>query len=211
MTLNRFRLPWFFMFALAVVPFSRSARATEPVRRFDLSWQASGGCPTGADVVHEVDELVANSATNSPIVALVVVESERDGFALTLVVHDAEGSHDRRLEAPTCDELGHAAALIVDLAIDPTLLTKQASVGGTNTAAAPTASAIDAQSKPVAKPLPPIATVALVASPTPSTATIAVPDPLFWRVGLMTFASFRTVPGVNLGAVCTAWESQRPI
>jgi len=174
--------------------------AAQQGRRFNLMWQAPAGCPTEADVIREIDSLVANSAPpvqNITIAANASVESDRGGFTLTLIVRDVEGSHGRRLEAPTCEELGHAAALIVALAIDPALLATQSMPNGTTTFT-PTG-----PSEPNATQLPnapsPIPTAARAESP----ATIVVPDtakqPLFWRLGLSAFASYNTLPGINLG------------
>lgn len=179
------------------------ASAAEPNRSFDLTWQVPAGCPTDADVIREINELVANSAkvpVNATIAANASIASERDGFTLTLIVRDAEGSHQRRLEAPTCEELGHAAALIVALAINPELLANQSIPSSNSPLAAPQTQPIAGLQWPEASPRP-IPFSARAESP----ATLALPQtdaatqPLFWRLGLSAFVGFGTLPGVNLG------------
>lgn len=61
------------------------------------------------------------SATKT-ILADAAVASVADGFALTLSLRDAETTRHRTIKAPTCEELGRAAALIVAIAVDPTVL-----------------------------------------------------------------------------------------
>ena len=171
-------------------------------RRFNLTWQAPAGCATEADVIREIDGLVANSAPSTPnttIAANASVESDHGGFTLTLIVRDVEGSHGRRLEAPTCEELGHAAALIVALAIDPALLATQSIPNGT-TSFTPTGPSVRPNTTQLPNPPPgPTPTAARAESPTPIAAPDAGKDPLFWRLGLSAFASYNTLPGINLG------------
>ena len=180
------------------------AAAAEQSRRFVLTWQAPAGCPTEAQVIREIDELVANSAPagNITIAASASIAGENDGFTLTLMVRDVEGSHGRRLEAPTCDELGHAAALIVALAIDPALLANQSIPSGTSTFTPPARPFAEPNSTQLPNASPPSIPMAQRAeSPT----TFSVPprhiaaEPLFWRVGLSAFAAYHTLPGINLG------------
>jgi hypothetical protein len=182
--------------------------------RFELSWQAPQNCPDGTAVTHEVLELVAGAASDASkpvIVASGSVVADREGFGLVLTIRDAEGAHVRRLEAPSCDELGHAAALIVALAINPALLATHSDPGGDspsgtavhppNTAATPAA--------PSERPLAVAPRERLLAAPAlsaPFTArnTETTPDttpaePLRWRLGLSEFVALRTLPGTNLG------------
>jgi len=188
-----------------VVLFSGFA-AAEQNRRFDLTWVAPTGCPNPGEVAREIDELVAGSSltpAKSTIDAQASVSSDQGGFALVLTLRDAEGFHQRRLEAPSCDELGHAAALIVALAIDPALLathpdpgagalnTAQMQAGVTSSdtslpssSAAPVAGSAQSQVPAVGRPTP-IAVVTV---------------PLIWRLGLVEFAGFGTLPGINLGS-----------
>ncbi len=181
------------------------AAAAAQGRRFELNWQAPTGCPNGIEVIREIDELVANSApptVSTTIAANASIASDHGGFTLTLTVRDAEGFHDRRLDAPTCEELGHAAALIVALAIDPALLANHPEPRGTSPNAIQTLPGAEPNPSllPNASP-PPIPIAAHAESPATFTAppSIAGTEPLFWRLGLSAFASYRTLPGVNLG------------
>ena len=171
-------------------------------RRFNLTWQAPAGCATEADVIREIDGLVANSAPaaqNITIAANASVESDHGGFTLTLIVRDVEGSHGRRLEAPTCEELGHAAALIVALAIDPALLATQSFPSGTTTFT-PTGPSVEPNTTQLPNaPSGPIPTAARAESPAPIVIPDVAREPLFWRLGLTAFAGYRTLPGTNLG------------
>lgn len=187
-----------------VLLFSGSAEA-EQNRRFDLTWAAPTSCPSPGEVTHEIDDLVAGSSltpTKPMIDAHASISSDPAGFALVLTIHDAEGLHQRRLEAPNCDELGHAAALIVALAIDPALLVTHSDPGGDSTRVAQVQAAV--QSSATLSSSNSAASVAssahsqipAISRPTPI-AFVAVP--LLWRLGLVEFAGFGTLPGINLG------------
>ena len=188
-----------------VVLCSASATA-EQNRRFDLTWAAPTGCPNPGEVAREIDELVAGSSltpAKSMIDAQASVSSDQGGFALVLTLRDAEGSHQRRLEAPSCDELGHAAALIVALAIDPALLATHPdpSAGALNTTQMQAAITSSATSSPSSTAAPIAGSaqsqVPAVSRPTP---IALVTVPLLWRLGLFEFVGFGTLPGINLGA-----------
>ena len=174
-------------------------------RRFDLTWNAPTGCPDSGAVAREIDELVAGSSLapgQSMIAASASVAADRDGFTLVLTIRDAEGIHQRRLEAPTCEELGHAAALIVALAIDPALLATHSDPGGASPNAAQARPAIEPRPRPTPSyPAFPMTTGAQPQLPAVSAATpsTVATEPLPWRLGLVEFVAWRTLPGINLG------------
>lgn len=180
--------------------------AAEQTRRFDLAWLAPAGCPTGVAVTREIDELIASSAAstvNATIAANASIVSDPAGFTLTLTVRDAEGSHERRLDAPNCEELGHAAALIVALAIDPALLANHADPGGRSPNTAPPQPVPAPTPSPLSSTSPPPTPIIARAEPPATTfmpPSVSAHEPLFWRVGLSAFAGYHTLPGVNLGA-----------
>lgn len=200
-------LQWFIrrIFPIAsVTVFCCAAGAQSP--RFVLNWQAPPGCPPGAEVAREVDELIASAAPsmgNFTIAANATIATDHGGFTLTLTVRDAEGSHDRRLDAPACEELGHAAALIVALAIDPALLANHADPGGSPTNTVQPLPSVELSSNPFANTVPhpiPIAAQAIhpaTASVEPNPATAPA---LYWRLGLSAFASYSPLPGAKLGS-----------
>lgn len=168
-------------------------------RRFELTWQVPPGCPSATEVTREIEELVATSAASAavPIVANASVASDRGGFALTLALRDTEGTHFRRIDAPTCDELGHAAALVVALAIDPALLSTHVDPGGAVSPVPPLlpANLQASNNMPQAAPgsPPPYFSAAQTALPAASPTRS-----LLWRLGLIESVAIETLPGVNL-------------
>jgi hypothetical protein len=96
---------------------------TDP--RFELSFQAPAGCPTSEQVRVEIADLIGertNPVTAKTIAAVAAVVAVPDGYELTLSLRDGESTRQRRMHAPTCEELARAAALIVAIAVDPAVL-----------------------------------------------------------------------------------------
>jgi hypothetical protein len=117
--------------ALSVIAVPTSAQpltaAPGNSSRLRLVWQAPEGCPSGPEVVHEVERLVVepiDSLLSAPLDVSATVTSGPEGFRLTLSMRDAGEPRSRELAATTCPELAGAAALVIALTIDPTLLTK---------------------------------------------------------------------------------------
>ena len=86
-----------------------------------LSWSAPAGCPTREDVLAEVTRLLggkidpeAHLGARGEIAA--VGGSE---MRLTISLGGEAARRPRKVDAPTCAELGEVAALILALAIDP--------------------------------------------------------------------------------------------
>ena len=82
-------------------------------------------CPNYNAITREIDELVASTTriTERPlVVASATIQQHGGAFVLDLSVHERETTRNRQLDAPNCEELAHAAALVVAIAIDPTLL-----------------------------------------------------------------------------------------
>lgn len=95
---------------------------------FELSWQAPLGCPSKEALTHELNELIADSTkteTHVPLRAEGTVVPVVGGFSLTLTLHEKDTSRRRTLDAPSCEELAHAATLVIALALDPSLLTRR--------------------------------------------------------------------------------------
>lgn len=200
---------------LACLGLATSAAAQS--RHFELNWQAPAGCPTRAEVAREVQELIADSA-GAPRVAAIeasgVVANDPGGFALILTLREAEAQRSRHIGAPSCEELAHAAALIVAIAIDPTILERRADTN--NSGPAPVAGSTASRSVhcrltdlplqssaprltcpkvEITAPAPTIPNPA----PAPSIPSPALTLPLFWRFGFGSFVAVNALPNANLG------------
>jgi cell division septation protein DedD len=183
-----------------------SPAGAQQSQRFELSWSAPAACPAREAVVREIDELLAGSSAVTPATtsaANAVVLGDGADFSLTLSVRDSDGWHERKLDAPTCEELGHATALIVALGINPALLVTHADPGGVSQNPSFAPSQATAVSSPTATndPRLVLAPRAAAKAETPSIAATseAPKKSLQLRLGLIEFVSFRTLPGTNLG------------
>lgn len=97
--------------------FAASARAEAPL---DLSWTAPPSCPSREAIIAEVERLLASRAPRSSrVTARATITKARADYHLRMVVQGANGERARALDAPTCEELCDAAALILAIAIDP--------------------------------------------------------------------------------------------
>lgn len=103
-------------------PLRASAQSSNP-ELFRLSWLVPDECPSDSDVRQELQRLLGAS-TVSPggrVDATARVSVVKGGFELEIALGQDDQLRTRRLAAPHCEELGHAAALIVALAVDPSL------------------------------------------------------------------------------------------
>lgn len=103
-------------------PLRASAQSSAP-ELYRLSWSVPDGCPSDAEVRQELQRLLGAS-TASPggrVDATARVSAAQGGFELEIALGQDDQLRTRRLAAPHCEELGHAAALIVALAVDPSL------------------------------------------------------------------------------------------
>lgn len=178
--------------------------------RFELHWLAPEGCPTADGVVGEVRELMAGR-TLPPrpfaLVATALVSADAEGYRLLLSLRDSGPQRVRHIGAPTCDELGHAAALIIALALDPSSLTLQS-------AQTPDQSSLDERLSAAnhchcrLRELPLPIEQPVLTKPAPSGSTYATsqvratpqppqqPPKPYWRAGLSAIASFGRLPGL---------------
>lgn len=91
-----------------------------------LDWTAPEGCPKAPELLARAQALLAAGKPRA-IVATLGVEARveqlaPEQWALTLTWrHESDPPSTRRVSAKTCDELVDAAALLVALALDPTL------------------------------------------------------------------------------------------
>jgi hypothetical protein len=111
--------------ALCFAPRTASAApAKTPLPRVD--WTAPVGCPTATELLSRVRALLSTGkapAVDSALsVAAEASQVSTGEWSLTLTWrHDSEPESRRQVAAKSCDEVVDAAALLVALAIDPTL------------------------------------------------------------------------------------------
>jgi hypothetical protein len=95
---------------------------------YELTWAAPEQCPNVEQVRTRVDELLAHAPTavGEPIVADVRVIEGPSGFVAHLQLRSGQSEGRRELGDPDCRELTEAVALIVALAVDPELMSREA-------------------------------------------------------------------------------------
>lgn len=87
-----------------------------------LRWSAPADCPTGADVLGEVNRLLGPRASLNEASLEVVAEVQRkdDGtYLVRLEIPGEDGLRSREVSAVSCAALGQAAALILAMMVDP--------------------------------------------------------------------------------------------
>jgi hypothetical protein len=145
-----------------------------------FSFHGAEGCPPDAAVRSEVEALLGRGL-DTPFVRSVTVSAEvirsSDRYVLAIEGRSPEGPFERTIEDPSCRALASAAALIVALAIDPSV---------TGEMAPPPPEPPDLESVPAPDPPPP-----LEISPLP----FGIPWP---RIGVFAGASYET--GTRPGA-----------
>jgi RNA polymerase sigma-70 factor (ECF subfamily) len=99
------------------------AVAKGPGNTFELHWEAPPNCPTQGDVRAEVQRLLGDVETpaTGKVDAAAHVGITPGGFELRLTLQQNHEVRERTLQAPTCQELGRAAALVLALAVNPAL------------------------------------------------------------------------------------------
>lgn len=105
---------------MLAVPLTAGAQAAP----FHLRWSGPINCPDEAQVARDTQRLLGGSTAaprDAPIEADAQVTGAAGGFELVLRVGSTEQTRTRKLAAPSCDELARAAALVVALAVDPSL------------------------------------------------------------------------------------------
>jgi hypothetical protein len=183
------------------------AATREPTERFQLSWQAPPDCPGRDDVRHEIDELIAESSSAprpAPILAQASVVREGDGFALALSLRDIDASSSRHIGAPTCEELGHAAALVIAMAIDPTVFERPAEFRASASSGAAADGAHCVYHCRLSD-LPPaaasrLASATKIVEPLRSRTSETAVDRLRWQVGIGAVGNLGTLPKFGWGS-----------
>lgn len=111
---------------LLAVLASNLVRADEPRRPCgSLLWSAPAGCPERATVEVEIERLLNRSLASAWPVALCVRADvrlgRRGGFRATIETRSGEHASVRTLEGRDCTAVWQATALLIALAIDPTV------------------------------------------------------------------------------------------
>lgn len=115
---RRHRFLAYLVVALGAAKASR-AHAAGPV---SLRWSAPAECPSGDDVLAEVDRLLGlrKPGTAGPLDVVAEVERKDDGtYVVRLEIPGTDGPRSREVSAVSCSALGQATALILAMTIDP--------------------------------------------------------------------------------------------
>ena len=87
-----------------------------------LRWSAPSGCSSREDVLKDVRRLLGSAHSfAAALTADAKILPIAGGFELELELRAADVQRTRYLKAPTCDELAHAAAVVIASMLDPSL------------------------------------------------------------------------------------------
>ncbi|MCA9704713.1 MAG: hypothetical protein KDK70_02550 [Myxococcales bacterium] len=118
-------MPW----ALAILAAGWLSVSTTPAAperggELSLAWDAPQACPGREVVLERVEGLLGRSlrdAEASPVRVQARVEPVGEALRLSLRTETAEGRSDREMSGQTCEVLVDAAALVIAVALDPSL------------------------------------------------------------------------------------------
>ena len=112
-----------FLAAMGVLSVSGRAAAQAVPAKVSLRWAAPDECPDDAQLVHQVESLLGESLLDAGEQALSVRGSAQGdpgkGYSAKVSFTGAQGTEERYLEHPSCENLVQALALVIALAIDP--------------------------------------------------------------------------------------------
>lgn len=92
------------------------------VNGLELAWEAPPECGTRDEVQAAIETLLeAGTTRTDAVVATGHVTARQGEYFLTLDLREGDHHQRRELSAVSCDELRHAAALIVAMTVDPRL------------------------------------------------------------------------------------------
>jgi hypothetical protein len=187
-----------FLVALLVGSLAQPAAAPPVELPVDVSWEAPRGCPDAARILGEIARLLASTEPGPHRKRVRASAQPRrtadGGWRLQLVIRDDSGETARRTLADrSCAVIADATALIVAIAVDPTIQTTGAP------AAAPAAPAPPAPAR--AEPAPATAIAADLSVERPAAAP-ALRRATRTRYAAGVFGTGRTgvLPGVDGGA-----------
>lgn len=95
--------------------------AAELPPRFDFRWQAPEGCPRRDAVLAEAERLLGQppERASKGVVEIEAVVQQLPDASFRLELRSQPATTPRNVVAGSCEELGHAAALLIALSIDP--------------------------------------------------------------------------------------------
>lgn len=197
----------------AVEPVSETARVNPSTTT--LYWRAPEGCPTEADFQRRVEEYLG-STTGEPrahTLADVTVVASSGGFHVTLRIVQAGQTRLRVLDTIACGETLDASALVVALAIDPSVVSRLPRPNPAPLASTMAQQPVAVTSSPqancqcpqavanhVVAPCPP----SVVVAPAPTQTLEARPEPLRdtaldIELNQLSEVNLRRLPGLSLG------------
>jgi len=146
----------------------------QPVERgkFRLAWHAPPGCPTAHEALARIEALLGARVTEilaEPMAARATVSLAGDGrYELMLETFQGEQRFTRSMQAASCAELTDAGALVLALAIDPTLSERRAAEANVSVVPPPPVEPTERGPDTEAAPTAPVATTALAKPPPPA-------------------------------------------
>jgi len=196
-----------------------------PLSRLRLRFTAPAGCPDVSQLTGEIQEFTeADTQADSqlqtePLFVDAVVQAAREGFLLSLSLHDNGKDKQRVLVAPTCEEVVHAAALIIAMAVDTSVQSRQQREDAIVRPNGCHCRIRDITAMIIGEPLrcpkpetsaPPNCPSAAVVTPPQTKESIQRRDARPYRVGLSAFGSYHLLPKFALGqAVFAAYQAHR--
>lgn len=109
--------------AIGALIFAFAARAAADPEGLEVSWSAPPGCPGEVEVRAAVEKLVGkrDPKLREPLVARGNVVERAGSFRLELSWRSASSEAVRSVEGQSCEEVTQAGALIIALALDPSV------------------------------------------------------------------------------------------
>jgi hypothetical protein len=181
----------------------------------DLEWIAPSACPTRATALDDIARILDRSTTEPPLArvtarALLFRGEDARWHVVLTVSGDAAG--ERTLDASSCEELTNAAALVLALRIDPTLLMPEpvlppGSATTPSPAVAPSPPPADGASPPV---IPPEPTSAHVPRRPKKSLEVRLPPRDAFVLGALLVGGAGEMPSVDIAAeVVGGWTRDR--
>lgn len=112
------------MFAIAAILVLLAAPEPAPPKpaSYELHWSAPESCPDAESIRERIAALVPEPEGGEGVMVVEgMIEATREGFALELATEFAGGRSSRRVEARRCADLGESTALVVAIALEPSL------------------------------------------------------------------------------------------
>ena len=193
-------MAWVLLAAVSATALRAAAAPPEP--GFELRWEAPADCPQQDAMLDKVKALLAGSPpAGEPVQATGTIRRAESGmFQLSLDTRQGERSFHRSIEAASCTEAADAGALIVALAVDPELPSRDVQVRASD-GATTTPEPLPTRPEPL-KPPPSSAAPAAPARPAaskPRAVRGSVSDMLIGDVGTLPPPAWGGEFGLGLG------------